>query len=247
MQSKAGLLTVDRGNSTIDCLFHADGARLRLPTHERELGPLRAWLGERTVARCLLASVVTVEADQLRGLLQAVSQRVELVGLDLPCPLRVAYAEPRSLGVDRWLGALAAHRMHGRAVVVDCGSATTVNLVDADGTFLGGCIAPGLGALVAGMAAATPSLPKPDLAVAPRVPATDTPSAVVAGVLLGYCGMVERLVADCVRVAPGPVRIVLTGGNADVLRQSSRLVADVASDLVHQGMRILATEIPCRP
>jgi pantothenate kinase type III len=62
-------------------------------------------------------------------------------GIDLPCPLPLAYETPHTLGADRWVTALAAHRRHGRAVVVDCGSATTVNLVEADGTFHGGAIA----------------------------------------------------------------------------------------------------------
>ncbi len=240
----AGLLTVDCGNSTVDCLHHADGARLRLDTHAADLEELASWLRGRDVSRCVLASVVASASDRLYAILRRSVPCIERAGFDLPCPLRLAYAVPGSLGVDRWLGAFAAHRRHSRAVVVDCGTATTVNLVDADGWFLGGCIAPGLRAFVAGMAAVTPALPAARIDSVPQLPASDTQSAVDAGVLFGYCGMVERLVADSLR-GFGPAKVVLTGGNATVLKRLTRLQGEVESDLVHEGMRLLAAERPC--
>jgi type III pantothenate kinase len=241
-----GLLTVDCGNSTIDCLWHDDGRRLRLPA-DVAAAALLAVLRERRVARCVAVRVV---AGAARLLTEACAgERIPLAwaGQDLPCPLPLAYDTPATLGADRWLGALAAHRRFGRAIVVDCGTATTVNLVDADGTFRGGPIAPGLRALAAGMAALTPALPAPDLDGAPAMPSRSSASAVTTGVVLGYCGLVERLVADAIAVSRGSVQVLVTGGNAERLRRHCRLQLRHEPDLVHQGLLWLAAESegPC--
>lgn len=234
----AGLLTVDCGNSTADCLDHTDGSRLCLDSTNLDVDRLKQWIDARAIDRCVLASVVVDAGRILREVLTQCLSQVRVAGVDLPCPLRLEYSSSSSVGVDRWLGALAAWRTHGQSIVVDCGSATTVNLVTADGRFRGGCIAPGLRAFGRGMAAVTPGLPPPQLTVTPTLPATDTQSSVDAGVLLGYCGMVEKLVAGCA-VSLQPHTLVLTGGVAPVVRRLSQLQGEFQSDLVHQGMRIL--------
>ncbi len=189
-------------------------------------------------------SVVPQSLTVVEAALAAGAVRLHLAGRDFGCPLRVDYATPATLGADRWVGAFAAWERHGRSIVVDCGSATTINLVEEDGTFCGGAIAPGLRAFAAGMAAATPALPAPDLDAEPTLPPRSSQAAVDAGVLLGYCGMVERLVAGTIAAAAGPARIVVTGGNAVRLLRHSRLQAELVPDLVHQGLRSLAERTP---
>lgn len=238
------LLTVDAGNSTLDLMLHAVGQRRRFAIDDR--GPdLRAFLGQEASAECVLLSVRAGVLDELLPLLRAGGRRCRVVGVDLLCPLHLDYATPQTLGADRWIGALAAHRQFGRAVVIDCGSATTVNLVEADGVFRGGPIAPGLGAFLAGMSAATPALPVARLDAEVSAPPRSSQQAVDTGVLAGYCGMVERLVADLLRVARGPTQVVVTGGRGELLLRHSRLRARLEPDLVHAGLRILAEETPC--
>ena len=232
-----GLLTVARGNSTLDCFRHEDGARVRLDAAQPDRARLAAFLRERALVRCVACSVVPNGLQVVAALLPAVP--LQQAGIDLPCPLPLAYETPHTLGADRWVTALAAHRRHGRAVVVDCGSATTVNLVEADGTFHGGAIAPGLRAFTAGLAAATPALPVPRLDSTPSVPSRSSQDAVDTGVLLGYCGLVERLAAAR-SVSAGPAHVVVTGGNSERLRRFTRLRADYEPDLVHEGLRLLA-------
>lgn len=234
------LLTAACGNSTIDCLRHADGARLRVAASDTTLAGVRDWLAGVSVARCVVVSVAPLALTNLTRVLQGHGIRVELAGRDLPCPLPLDYATPQTLGADRWVSALAAHHAHGRAVVVDAGTATTVNLVETDGTFRGGSIAPGLRAFVAGMAAVTPALPPADCEACPSVPPRSTQAAVDTGVLLGYCGLVERLVAETLRAARGPATVVITGGNGPRLVRHTRLQAAHVPDLVHRGLRLLA-------
>lgn len=239
------LLTIDCGNSTVDCFWHLDGRRRRFPSTADFAEPLAEFLQSVPVARCVAATVVEASAAVVAATLAAGRVPLAWAGRDLPCPLRLDYDVPGTLGPDRWLGALAAHRRFGRAIVVDCGSATTVNLVDADGTFRGGAIAPGLRAMQAGMVAVTPALPIVDLDAEPVMPARSSQAAVNCGVLLGYCGLVERLVADAVARAGGSVEVVLTGGNAPRLLRHSRLQPHHEPALVHHGLRCLAEAWVC--
>jgi type III pantothenate kinase len=244
-QIAAKLLTLDCGNSTLDCLDHAKGRRERFEVPGQgaaTIAAMRAFVAGTAPSRCVAVSVVPEGLTAFAALLAI---PIEVAGRDLLCPLPLDYLTPHTLGADRWLAALAAHRRFGRAVVVDCGSATTVNLVEDDGTFRGGAIAPGLRAFVAGLAATTPALPAPDLDASPAMPPRSSQDAVTAGVLLGYCGLVERLVADTLRVARGSARVLVTGGNAARLLRSTRLQATHVDDLVHQGLAILASEQPC--
>ena len=241
MSDDRTLLTVDCGNSTIDCLRHRDRARLRLPTRRPDLAALAQFVRDQSLDRCVAATVVDGALDPVAATLAVNSIPLRIAGKDLRCPLRLDYGTPETLGADRWLGALAAHHRHGRSIVVDCGSATTINLVEADGSFRGGPIAPGLRAFVAGMAAVTPALPPASLDAAAEALTRTSQSAVDTGVLLGYAGLVERLVAAVLATAQGPAQVVVTGGNAERLLRCSRLRARAELDLVHEGLRLLAS------
>ncbi len=98
---------------------------------------------------------------------------------------------------------------------------------------------------LAGMGVVTPALPSAHLDAAPQMPPRSSQAAVDAGVLLGYAGMVERLVAGLLATAGGPAQVVVTGGNAPRLMRHARLRAVSAPDLVHQGLRALAEQSAC--
>lgn len=193
------LLTIDCGNTKIRALRHPDGAGVSTATAAPQLEQLSAlW---QPGMRVVMTSVVAAAAHAVRAAFAARGVRVEQVGQDLPCPLRLDYATIETLGADRWLGAFAAHRRFAAAITVDCGSATTVNLVTADGVFRGGAIGPGLEALAMGLAQKAPALPIADLAAEPVVPAATSQASVDAGVWFGYLGLVERLIREVAAAA----------------------------------------------
>jgi type III pantothenate kinase len=233
----AALLTLDRGNSTLDCMLHPGGARARLDP--ADAAQFERFLAGSKPDRCIAASVVPQGLAAPAAVLARAGVPLQVAGVDLPCPLRLDYETPDTLGVDRWLGALAAWREFGAAVVVDCGTATTVSLVDGEGVFRGGAIAPGPSAIAAGMAARLPHLPPAEPLRGGAFPARSTQAAVDTGALLAFCGVVERLVADALAARPG-ARVVLTGGHATLYLRAGRLRPLHVEDLVHQGLRLLA-------
>lgn len=198
----------------------------------------------RLVAARRPTSAVAVGVRALDGIeatLRDAGVPLLIAGRDLPCPLTNRYPDPKTLGADRWVAALAAHRVFGDAIVVDCGTALTVDAVTAAGVFLGGCIAPGLRTMGAGLAARAPALPPLAPEAVPVLPAVTSPDAVNAGTILGFCGMVERLIDD-LRAATGlrSARCALTGGEAPVFARHGRALAELMPDLVHQGLRWLS-------
>jgi len=240
-----GLLTIDCGNTTVDCFLHGGAGRRKFCSRGTDFDELRSFLSACAPTRCVVASVNPATFDLLLRACPVPFVRLERAGSDLHCPLAIDYAPPTALGVDRWVGAFAAFRKRGASLVLDCGSATTFNLVDSEGVFRGGAIAPGLRALVEGMRAVTPLLPSADLDATVVLPARATIDAVGAGVLLGYCGAVERLARSIALAHGRPLWLVATGGNADRLIRNTELRLDHEPALVHAGLAQLAAENPC--
>lgn len=234
-----GLLTIDCGNSTITCR-RSGGRAFATSSAAPDVDGLRAFADAADAA--VAVSVVPSALDVVRAVLADARVALHVVGEHLRCPLPLAYETPATLGADRWLGALAAHRRFGAAITVDCGTATTVNVIDADGTFRGGAIGAGLAAIVAGLAQKAPALPAADLDAELFVPAPNTQASLDAGVVLGWVGACERLVGAARRSAAPDATLVVTGGNARRLLRHTGLSFEHVPDLLHDGMVALAAE-----
>ncbi len=137
---------------------------------------------------------------------------------DVPAPLGNRYQPPGSLGADRMADAVAAHLEFGSpCIIVDAGTAVTVDAVDGEPVFLGGSILPGLRLAADTLARGTALLPEVDpAAVAPAL-ATSTAEAIRAGLLRGLAGAIDRLVADIAIQLGKPAPVALTGGDAERL------------------------------
>jgi type III pantothenate kinase len=186
----------------------------------------------------LEAAVAEVSATRHR----AVRQRRIAHG-DLP--LEVSVAEPHRVGIDRLAGAAAAAlaKDPGRpAVVVDCGTATTVNLVSAAGAFLGGAILPGPALMARALAEGTSRLPEVaalDHAPPPPLPGRSTQEAIAAGIGWGIRGAVARLVAEARRSFAEEPQVILTGGSAGIVRDCLPDALELP-DLVLAGIAVAA-------
>ena len=157
------------------------------------------------------------------------------------CGVHSAYAQPEKLGVDRWLALIAAyHRVHGAAIVVDAGTALTLDVVDARGQHLGGLIAPGLGTQRQSLWKGTQV--RADTAQGPvHWLANHTDAAVAWGTLQGVLGLIERVYA-AIRSEHAGIVPIMTGGEATQLMPHLDSGWQWVPDLVLEGLARIATE-----
>jgi len=149
-----------------------------------------------------------------------------------------AYEQPEKLGVDRWLALIAAHRYYPAAVcVVDCGTAITVDLLEANGEHQGGYISPGLVLMKQALAQGTNALPFISGHYSDQ-PALSTEAAIHSGTLLAARGLIEHVLAT--RAASS--QLLLTGGDANIIAEHLNIPAVIDSDLVLRGLAIVLEE-----
>lgn len=150
------------------------------------------------------------------------------------------YAEPARLGADRWAALVAARARHAGAVcIVDCGTAVTVDALDAAGMFRGGVILAGLALTRAALLERTQGIRAPD-GTAGSCLARSTADAVAAGSLYGLAGAIDRVLDEQVVALGAAPSVVITGGDAPLLQPLLRHVAEPVPDLVLEGVARLA-------
>jgi type III pantothenate kinase len=137
--------------------------------------------------------------------------------------------------------AVAAKAKFGAPIIViDFGTATTFNAVNRAGEFIGGAIAPGLDLAAEALHRATAQLPRVDLTMPPRVIATNTTHAMQSGILFGYVGMIEGMIARMRDELREPAaRVIATGGLAPMLAPQTRTIEFVEPDLILDGLRLI--------
>ncbi|QIN78053.1 type III pantothenate kinase [Rubrobacter marinus] len=152
------------------------------------------------------------------------------------------YEDPGSVGADRIVNAVATGRYYGfPAVIVDIGTATTVEAVDGDGCYLGGAIFTGLNVALDALIARTAKLPSVDLAVDPvRAIATNTPDSLRSGFIYGYAGAIDALIRRLrAEMGAHDLRAVATGGPAPVIARHCEEIGVLDPDLTLKGLRLL--------
>jgi len=219
-------LVLDVGNSrTKAALYNGAGHALRW-THlaNGDHRGLDQWLGGLRPAHAVRGSVAA-HYPELDRYLAGCCPVLEVTGTT-PTPLGNAYASPGSLGADRLANAVgAAMRFSGRAVlVVDAGTCITYDLVDAQGTYLGGAIAPGLQMRAKAMHGYSARLPLVEPGPAPSALGIDTLTSLAAGIHHGLLGEVRHFI-DTYGHQRGDMAVVLTGG--DALRIASALKSGI--------------------
>ena len=206
-----------------------------------------AWLAVqgRDNAAVVAASVNPAVNDLLA---QAVAQatdgrRVVWVGKDLDLPIKVDTDEPEQTGVDRVLAVAAAYEQMGKAcVVVDAGTAITVNVCDDKGRFLGGAIAPGVRMQLEALHDKTAQLPAVRFAAPTEPWGKTTQQAILHGVFHGIRGMVKELVENYATEFGAWPDLVATGGDAATLFTDWDLVHAIAPNLVLYGIALAYAE-----
>jgi type III pantothenate kinase len=158
--------------------------------------------------------------------------------INLGVKVRTDY--PAEVGADRILNALATHRLHGSpAIVVDFGTATTFDAISAEGDYLGGAIAPGLGIAAEALFSRTAKLPRIELVAPPAAIGPNTIQCMQSGLVLGYVGLIEGLVKRIRAELGGKARVIGTGGLAPVLAKETKVIEVVDQMLTLEGLRLI--------
>ncbi len=152
------------------------------------------------------------------------------------CGVTNAYHNSSRLGVDRWLCLVAAYRYYPLpACIVDCGTAITVDLLDAAGNHLGGMIAPGLTLMKKSLQRGTQHLPYNEVRYA-LSPAADTEAAIYSGTLSAALGLIEFVMKQ----QAADTKLLLTGGDAQLIAGHLSLDPIIDPDLVLRGLAVAA-------
>lgn len=244
-------LTLDIGNSSIGCaVFDGEDMRTRwrMDTDARidsagystRLGDVLegACIGVRALDGAIASSVVRHMADVMGSAVRSLAG-CDLIEADPRTDpgIDVAVEKPEAVGVDRLLAAGSAFRqVGGSVIVVDVGTALTVDLVSASGCFMGGTISPGLKAMTRVLASDTSLLPEVRLEAPASAVGRDTPECIRAGVVFGAAGAVDRVVEELTDATDGAPRVVLTGGDAPVLSPYLKSPHHSEPDLVLRGL-----------
>jgi type III pantothenate kinase len=174
---------------------------------------------ERARVRAAVVASVIVPLGPIwaDALAQALGVAALLVDHRTDTGVRLAVEHPEQVGVDRYVNLAALAHLGVGVLVVDCGTATTFDVLSPNGEFLGGTIAPGMAISAEALASRAPRLPPVPLSAPPRAIATNTLEAIRSGVAFGYAGLVEGLIARMRAEAGFPLRVYATGGLAATL------------------------------
>ncbi len=248
------LLCIDIGNTNITLgLYQGDelGPRWRLATiHNRMpdefgiqiLGLLNfAKIQPEAITQAVIASVVPPLTEKWAQVCRTfVGCDPLIITADTITGVNILIDEPQSVGADRIVDAAAAYRVYGGpACIVDFGTATTFDALSEQGDYLGGAIAPGIGIAADALFQRAAKLPKVDLQRPPGPIGKNTKHAMQSGLLYGYVGLVEGMVARF-RQALGPgMKVIATGGLARLIAAETDVLEFVAPWLTLDGLRMI--------
>ncbi len=248
------LLTIDIGNTNITLgLYDGEnlGPRWRLATnHDRmpdEYGLQIVGLIQHgccapdTITGVCMASVVPPLTTKIMQACRDYLGHEPLnVDAGVKTGVRIRYESPRSVGADRIVDAAAVQRLYGGpACVVDFGTGTTFDAISASGEYLGGAIAPGIGIAAEALFSRASKLPRVDLNRPPSAIGRNTTHAMQSGLLFGYVGLVEGMVARFRAELGSDMKVIATGGLAEVIARETDVIEIIAPWLTLDGLRII--------
>jgi type III pantothenate kinase len=154
--------------------------------------------------------------------------------------VRICMDNPREVGTDRVVNAVAAHHLYGGPVIViDLGTATTFDVVAENGDYIGGVISPGIAIATEALFSRTAALPRVELTHPKRTIGSNTISAMHSGIVFGYVGLIESIVDRIQKELGVKAKVVATGGYAGLLAQETTSIEEVNQDLTLDGLRII--------
>ena len=194
--------------------------------------------GIKEVALCSVVPPVTAKFEQMFQRYFGISPLVVAAGVKTG--VRILMDNPREVGADRIVDAVAAHHLYGGPlIIVDLGTATTFDTVSEKGDYLGGAIAPGLVAAAEDMFQRAAMLLPVELVRPDRVIGTNTIDAMKSGIVFGYVSLVEGMVARIRKELGAKAKVIATGGFAGMIAKETAVIDVVNPDLTLIGLRLV--------
>ena len=163
-----------------------------------------------------------------------------VVGPGVKTAMPIRYDNPKEVGADRIVNAIAAYEIYGGPlIVVDFGTATTFDAISADGAYLGGAIAPGIGISTEALYTKAAKLPRIELLKPKAVIGKNTVSSMQSGIIYGFVGQADGIVSRMKKEMGGKAYVVATGGLAELISNESGLIDTINSNLTLEGLRII--------
>ncbi|RKY27699.1 MAG: hypothetical protein DRP79_02995 [Planctomycetota bacterium] len=237
------LLTINIGNTNILCGIWQDQSLARTERFPvSDISRLDTFFASPSQIEAVLVGAVNPHAaqDVLDAASRALNCPILAAGRDFEVPVRNRTRFPDRVGIDRLLNALAAyHRTRKPCVIIDIGTAVTIDAVNGAGEFLGGAIMPGLAGALSTLHSTTALLPHIDPARDRDIPVLgrDTEGAMSSGVFWGIVGAVEKISEMLRREAPGAVTF-LTGGDAERFAPHLGGIDHTVAALALEGLRL---------
>ncbi len=248
------LLAVDVGNTNISfgvldgksLVHHMRTESARQRTADEFAVQVRAMMdlyGVRPteIEHAIVASVVPALTDTMIGFVQR-AFRIEplVVGPGIKTGMSILIEDPREVGADRVVNAVAAYEWARSAViVVDFGTATTFDCVSKKGEYLGGVITPGVQISADALFSRAARLHRVELTLPPKAIGRNTQQSMQSGIIYGYAGLVDGLCARLKRELGDSVRVVATGGLASLIGKETTAIEEVDHDLTLTGLRLI--------
>ena len=248
------LLTVDIGNTNITLGIYEGqqpGPRWRLATDHRRMpdeyglqfiGLLEhAGIAPADLTGVCIASVVPPLTGRVTEACRRYLGHAPLVvEAGVRTGVRIRYEDPRAVGADRIVDAAAVQHLYGGpACVVDFGTATTFDAISEEGDYLGGAIAPGIGIASEALFMRAAKLPRVELKRPPSAIGRNTTHAMQSGLLFGYVGLVEGIVARFRRELGANMKVIATGGLAEVIAQETDVIDIINPWLTLDGLALI--------
>ncbi len=248
------LLAIDIGNTTVT-IGVFDGARLnaqwRLTTNPRNLPDeygialLNFFQYQKLspsqidkVALCSVVPTLTSTFDKMCRKYLDLSPLI--VEASVRTGVRICIDNPRELGADRVVNAVAIHRLYQEAaIVIDFGTATTFDVISRTGDYIGGVISPGIGIACEALSSQTAMLPHIKLIQPEKIIGKNTIAAMQSGMIFGYLGLVEGIINRIHAELGYTTRVIATGGYVHVLADKTPLITDINPDLSLIGLRYI--------
>ncbi|MCZ8523682.1 MULTISPECIES: type III pantothenate kinase [Paenibacillus] len=200
-----------------------------------------AGLSLQQIEGVIISSVVPPLMFVLEQLcLKYVKKTPLIVGPGIKTGLNIRYENPREVGADRIVNAVAAIELYGApCIVVDFGTATTFDYIDEQGQYVGGAVAPGIGISTEALYQRAAKLPRIELVKPKSVVGRNTIASMQAGIIFGFAGQVDGIVERIKQEFSVEPSVIATGGLAELISGESRSIQTVNPLLTLQGLQII--------